>query len=83
MGWCDEFEKEFVNLKALGVDNLDFSGKKDCLAATFYQNGNSSNLTFFTDECKVKKRAICEDVYELPTIFKFNPHMQFPMLTER
>jgi hypothetical protein len=62
MGWCDEHEKEFVNLKSIGVQNLDFTGKKECLAVTFHQSGNSSNFSFFTDECRLKRRAICEEV---------------------
>jgi hypothetical protein len=62
MGWCDEFEKEFVDLKAIGVQTLDFSGKKECLAVTLQQTGNSSNFTFLTDECRLKRRALCEEV---------------------
>jgi hypothetical protein len=62
LGWCNEYEKEFVNSKALEMPAIDTSGKKECFAVTFQQIGNNSHLNFFTDECRAKKIALCEEV---------------------
>jgi hypothetical protein len=61
-GWCNENEKEFVDLKALGTPFLEYSDKKECLAADFIQSGSTSNLTFYTDDCKKERNVLCEEV---------------------
>jgi len=61
-GWCSSREKEFINFDILGYNSFESKGGKECVSANYEKSKNRSEIILQSDECKLVRRAICEEV---------------------